>query len=53
MKKFIQFVEDAGAVVGGPTTTTSGVSGAGDNPDVTVPVFRKKKMPLIKRTPNV
>ena len=34
------FSEDGGAPVatGAPTSTTAGVSGAGDNPDKTVPV---------------
>jgi len=44
MKKFVQFVEDAGAA---PTTATAGVAGAGDNPQKIVPVFRKKKSPVM------
>lgn len=43
MKNFVQFVED-GAV---PATATTGVAGAGDNPQKIVPVFRKKKSPVL------
>jgi hypothetical protein len=43
MKKFGQFVED-GAV---PATATASVAGAGDNPQKIVPVFRKRKSPVL------
>jgi hypothetical protein len=50
MKSFKEYQEDAGgaggaAAVGAAATgtVTAGVSGTGDNPDKTVPVFRKKQ----------
>lgn len=39
MISFKQFMEDGSA----PTVVTAGVSGAGDNPDKTVPVSKKKQ----------
>jgi hypothetical protein len=45
MKTFSQFFEDG--IGGAPATATSGVAGAGDNPQKIVPVFRRKKAPVI------
>jgi hypothetical protein len=46
MKTFTQFMED-GMGGGAPATSTAGVAGAGDNPQKIVPVFRKKKSPVM------
>jgi hypothetical protein len=46
MKTFTQFMED-GMGGGAPATSTAGVAGAGDNPQKIVPVFRKKKSPVL------
>jgi hypothetical protein len=65
MKSFRDFMEDGvvggGAAVGAmagagmtgssavPTTTTKGVSGAGDNPDKTVPVSKRLQRKIVSR----
>jgi len=52
MKSFRDFMQEDG-VVGGistaaPATNTSGISGAGDNPDKTVPVSKKNQQKIVK-----
>lgn len=46
IKKFIKFLEDAGAAAPAATSTV-GVAGAGDNPEKIVPV--KTKPPILRR----
>jgi hypothetical protein len=48
MKTFVSFMED-GMGGGAPATSTAGVSGAGDNPDKTVPVPKKTQSKLLAR----